>query len=175
MPIYQPMNGTQVVSDTVAFVNSIFYDLSFHMVFRTITGALLGFLAYMVGIDNIALFGALMMLVVIEFVMRVLSFTVTKIDDSKIKNFCFALETNAFGAAVQLVTYGLMVSSAHLTETLLFSDTFLDKTMIGFLGISQLSRILHIGAGMGYAIPVGFIEQLQNVWKGGRGLNNPKG
>jgi len=69
----------------------------------------------------------------------------------------------AVKTAFKLAVYGLLVSSAHLTESILPGTTYLNEAIISFLAITELISILENVGDMGYAIPKKALNKLRSL------------
>lgn len=65
----------------------------------------------------------------------------------------------------KLVVYGILISSAFLTESALGgADFFLDQMVIGFLAVAEFREILKHAANLGYVLPKSFMDKVNSLF-----------
>lgn len=107
---------------------------------------------YLVGQEHVPLLGALTALVAIDLATGV--YSAYKTGD--------AIESRKMvRTAIKWTLYMLMVSAAHLTETLVQFDSYLAQVTIAFLGATELISILENVGKTGVAIPQKLLNKLE--------------
>lgn len=109
---------------------------------------------YLVGADNHSTMGMLAVLIGFDLCTAVMAAHKTGLVIESRK----MLKTT-----VKLLVYAMMVSGAHLTESIVPGATFLDTTAISFLAITELISILENIGKMGYAIPNKLLNKLSEI------------
>lgn len=66
----------------------------------------------------------------------------------------------------KVVVYGILISSAFLTERALGgAEVYLDQMVIGFLAVAEFREIIKHSAKLGYVLPKAFMEKINNLFK----------
>ena len=109
---------------------------------------------YLIGADNQATMGMLVVLIAFDLISAVMAAHKTGL----------AIESRKMlKTTVKLIVYALMVSGAHLTESIVPGITFLDTAAISFLAITELISIIENVGKMGYAIPNKLLNKLSEI------------
>lgn len=122
--------------------------------FKTAASLLVTIGMYMVGAEHISALNALLILVVIDFI--------TGLSSAKVKGDVIT-SRKASRSAVKLVVYILLVTSAHLAETIMPGDSFFETIVISFLALTEFISILENIGRMGYAVPLKLLNKLQEL------------
>ena len=106
------------------------------------------------GITLVAASKALLALIIIDFVTAVFAVKKTGQEISSAK---------IFRTPLKILIYFMLVSAAHLMETVSPILGFLDETMLGFLALTELISILENTGKMGYAVPQKLLNKLHEL------------
>lgn len=111
-------------------------------------------LSFLFGTDNFLAMQALLVLIVIDFITGI--FSARKVGE-EIKS------KKAVKSAFKIGVYSLLVSSAHLAESIMPGSTFLVEAMTSFLALTELISILENAGKMGFAVPKKLLNQLHKL------------
>jgi len=122
-------------------LHKIFVEFFFQ---KIVLGLLVVFITKLFDFSLVAGMEALLILVVFHFVISIFAAyrAGEKIESAKLVT-----------SAVKVAVYGLLISSAYLTEVAIGTDVFFDQTVIAFLAVTEFAAILDAASRMGFAIP----------------------
>lgn len=109
---------------------------------------------FLLGFDNFLSIQALLVLIVIDFVTGI---SAAKVSREEIKS------KKAVKSAFKVAIYGLLVSAAHLTETIAPGTTFMAETMITFLAVTELISVIENAGRLGFAVPQKLLNKLHEL------------
>lgn len=137
-----------VIKDTVMGLFESFFAKLLPAVILPVAG-------FMFGFDNFLTLEALLVLIVIDFITGISGAKITgkPIESKKVAKSAF-----------KIAIYGLLVSAAHLTETIAPGETFMVETMTTFLALTELISILENAGKLGFAVPQKWLNQLHK-WR----------
>jgi phage-related holin len=73
--------------------------------------------------------------------------------------------SKANATPTKVAVYGILISSAYLTEKALGgTDLYLDQMVIGFLAVAEFREILRHAAELGYILPKVFMDKINNLF-----------
>lgn len=110
---------------------------------------------FLFGYDNFLSLQALLVLIVIDFITGIAS---AKKSGEEIKS------KKVVKSAFKIGIYGMLVSSANLTETIAPGTTYMVETMTTFLALTELISILENAGKLGFAVPQKWLNQLHK-WR----------
>lgn len=133
-------------------VGEVFRALSDFFALKVVGAWGLTVVLYLVGASHVQLLGALTTLVAIDLATGVYSAYKTGdvIESRKMVK-----------TAIKWTLYMLMISAAHLTESLVQFDSYLAQATIAFLGATELVSILENIGKSGVAIPQKLLNKLE--------------
>lgn len=73
---------------------------------------------------------------------------------------------DALNTAVKLGVYGVLVSSAHLTQSIISGFTLMDIGMVAFLSATEFISIMENAGKMGYYVPLKLLNQIKSWQRG---------
>lgn len=120
---------------------------------------ILSMLTYLIGDANHAAVQALFILLIFDFITALMAkFHIGEQIESR----------KALKSATKVAVYGIFVSSAHLTESILPGVTFpynvtIDLVAISFLALTEMISIIENIGKMGYAIPKKLLNVLESA------------
>lgn len=156
-----------MIQSALTYTQAFLSDIKLFALWKALAATFVAIAAYLIGFDDLSIFLALIVLVAIEFVVMVISAVYTAPIGKRIKSFLEGIEIYAFGTSIQVVTYGLLTSAAHLTDTIVVNDnTFLESMVISFLAMSQMVRIVKSTGKMGFSLPASFVTWLEEYKTG---------
>lgn len=146
-----------IIKDTVMGVLDSFFAKFVPTLIVPVAGFLFGF-------ENFLSLEALLVLIVIDFITGITSAKVSgqPIESRKVAKSAF-----------KIAVYGLLVSAAHLTETIAPGTTFMVETMTTFLALTELISILENAGKLGFAVPKRWLNQLHK-WRDDEQLSDNK-
>lgn len=116
-----------------------------------------GILNYMIGGQNVQIFGYLLMLMSFDFVSAIMAkHRIGEPIESR----------KALKTVTKLVVYSMLVAATHLTEQAVPGNFFLEDMAIAFLAITEFISITENFAKMGYTMPQKLINRLRKVQNG---------
>lgn len=72
--------------------------------------------------------------------------------------------TKANATPVKVVVYGILISSAFLTEKALGGvELYLDQMVVGFLAVAEFREIIRHAAELGYVLPKVFMDKIKSL------------
>lgn len=73
--------------------------------------------------------------------------------------------SKANSTPTKMVVYGILISSAFLTEKSLGgTEIFLDQMVVGFLAVAEFREILRHAGNLGYILPKVFMDKINNLF-----------
>lgn len=111
---------------------------------------------YLIGAENFATMGMLLVLIIFDFITALMV-------QYKIGNE--VTSRKAFKTVSKIIVYALLVSGSVLTENIIPGTTFLDNMAISFLAITELISIIENIGHMGYAVPKKLLNKLESIQK----------
>lgn len=139
----------------VEHLHSILISLWKYIELKAASGAVIAILGFFFNLDHKSLLLALVGLITFDLIMGVAAAKKTG-ECIESRKMC--------KSAFKLAVYGVMVSSAHLTEVAVGLENnwaVLEQMMIGFLAATELVSIIENAGRMGYAVPKRILNQLQ--------------
>jgi phage-related holin len=143
------------ISEIVEYLRYLLSGILIHFPMKLFVSSLAAISGFFFGVDIDSILLALLTLVFFDFVTGIAA---SHKQDKPIKSRV------ALRSAVKLSVYGLLVSSAHLTEMAVPGYTFMPEGMVAFLAITELISIIENVGVMGHAIPRHFLKRLQR-WR----------
>lgn len=117
-------------------------------------GAVLGVLWYLLGADNKAAVGALLVLIAFDLATALWAAYKTGV----------AIESRRiFKSASKLVIYLLFISAGHLTSVILGDFTIVQYGVASFLALTEFISIMENIGKMGYMVPQKLLNRLQEL------------
>lgn len=121
---------------------------------KCLTSFLLSYYVFFFDIHLIEAAKALLVLIVVDFFTATLA---AKKTGEEIKS------SRIFRTPIKILVYFMLVSVAHLMETVTPVLSILDETMMSFLALTELISILENTGRMGYAIPQKLLNKLHEL------------
>lgn len=114
----------------------------------------IGAFAYLFGLENQSMVSAVLVLVVFDFITAIISkYRIGEVIESR----------KALKSATKTVIYGIFLSSAHLTGTVLPAGELLDGIAASFLAITEFISIIENIGKMGYVMPKKLLNRLYEL------------
>lgn len=121
---------------------------------KCLTSFLLSYYVFFFDIHLIEAAKALLVLIIVDFFTATLA---AKKTGEEIKS------SRIFRTPIKILVYFMLVSVAHLMETVTPVLSILDETMMSFLALTELISILENTGRMGYAIPQKLLNKLHEL------------
>jgi len=144
-----------MIREVYISIKSIFEGLLDTFTVKLVPAVLIPTGGFLFGFENLLSLQALLVLVALDFITGLCS---AKISREEIQS------KKAVKSAFKVAIYGLLVSAAHLTETIAPGTTFMVETMATFLALTELISILENVGKMGFAIPKRLLNKLHE-WR----------
>lgn len=139
------------LTETTSYIKYLAVTFFEHFPFKFIGSFFVGSFGFLFGADMNSVLGALITLVTLDFITGLVC---AYKQGEQIKSRV------ALRSAVKLGVYGILVSSAHLTEQAVPGTTFMGQGMIAFLAVTEMISIVENAGKMGFAIPKKLLNQL---------------
>lgn len=121
---------------------------------KTGVSAIAGTASYLVGVQNQLAVQSLVVLISFDLITALIAK----------KKLGEPIESRkALKTVTKLTIYGLFVSAAYLTETIIPGVTFLDSVALSYLAITELISIMENVGKMGYSMPQKLLNQLYEL------------
>lgn len=141
--------------DTVAIVKGLLVGVKDYFTLKFLPSFLVPLFGFLFGFNNHTIIYGLFVLICIDFITGVAS----------AKQLGHRIESrSAVKTAYKIAVYGLLMSSGHITETILPGMTYIEQAVTSFLALTELISILENVGKMGFAIPQRLLNQLQK-WR----------
>lgn len=135
-------------------ISDVFKGIFDTFAIKLLPTAILPSISFLFGFGNMLSLQALLVLVVIDFTTGIAA---AKVSKEEIKS------KKAVKSAFKVSVYGLLVSAAHLTETIAPGTTYMAETMITFLALTELISIMENAGRLGFAIPKQLLNKLHEL------------
>lgn len=133
-------------------MRAVLHSLGDFFIVKTVASWALFTVSYLVGASHLPLLGMLSTLVCIDFATGI--WAAFKTGDA-------IQSRKAVRTAVKWTLYMLMISAAHLTESVAFGSWYLAEITIAFLGATEFISILENVGKAGVAIPARMLAKLE--------------
>lgn len=137
--------------------SSIFKSFVSNMEIKLVGGAFITAYSFLFSCEQYKLMIAIIILVIFDFLSGI---AVAKKSGHEIKS------SKACKSALKLGVYGILVSSAHLTDFIVGIENFglnIEVSMMSFLALTELISILENSGRLGFAIPQKMLNQLTEL------------
>lgn len=135
-------------------IKAVFIGIFNYTKSKVIVSFVVPLFAFMFGFENILILKCLMLLVVIDFVTGIISAYMS--GDA-------ITSRRAVKSAFKVAIYGVLISSAHLSEKIIPSGLFIETIVSSFLALTEFVSILENTGKMGYGIPKKLLNKLQQL------------
>lgn len=78
----------------------------------------------------------------------------------------------ALHSAIKLGVYGILVSSAHITQSVVHGFDFMDIGMTAFLSATEFISIMENAGKMGYSVPLKLLNQIKSWQRSSRDIDD---
>ena len=142
------------MTEFLFIIQNLFQSIGKFFALKFWPSFLLPLFGMLFGFDNTMILRALLFLLVFDFFTGIIAAKMTK---EPIKS------KTAVRSAFKTAMYGLLVSTAHLTEQITPIATFIEEAVITFLALTEMISIIENVGKMGYAIPRKLLRRLQSL------------
>lgn len=144
-----------MIHDFLQTVESVLSQLTYLWKWKAFFAGVLSTTSFFFGVDLVVPIGAVLGLVMFDFIVgSIVAYTE--------KTYC---SKKAMKTAYKILMYGLLVSSAHFTDIAMQTGTVFEIAMVGFLGANEMISIMRNANKLGYQTPKRFVDLLTSMVK----------
>lgn len=144
-----------MIHDFTQYLGGILSQLAYLWEWKAIFATILAVISFLFGVDLVVPIGAVLVLVFFDFILGSIVAYTNKVYCSK----------KAMKTAYKILMYGLLISSAHLTDLAMQTGTIFEIAMVGFLGANEMISIMRNANLLGYQTPKKLVDTLTGMIK----------